>query len=95
MVTHQRVSIRRNTKLKMKKIEISNYIIAIVVVGKTLHITITIVNKHEISLKDFNNDKEVSLCIFNQFTEAFATLPTEWNARMLTCHPDKIILILK
>ena len=79
----------------MKQIKIHGYNLAIVVVGKSLHITITKINFNQISLRDFNNEKVVSLLIFNQFTEAFKTLPTEWNARLLTCHPDKIILILK
>lgn len=79
----------------MKIIQNNDYILAIVVVGKSLHITITVVKGHEISLREFNGNKTASLEIFNLFTEAFKTLPTEWNARLLTCHPDKIILILK
>lgn len=78
----------------MKQIKIHGYNLAIVVVGKSLHITITS-DRREIVLRYFNNHKEVSLLIFNEFAETFKTLPTEWNARLLTCHPDKIILILK
>jgi hypothetical protein len=78
----------------MKQIKIHGYNLAIVVVNRSLHITVTS-DRSEISLQGFNNQKETSLAIFNEFTETFKTLPTEWNARRLACHQDKIILILK
>jgi len=79
----------------MKQIKINSYNLAIVVVGEALHITVTILTAHEISIRNFEADKNLKLASYNQFTEQFSKLPEDWNARKLECHNDKIILILK
>jgi hypothetical protein len=79
----------------MKKIKISGYLLAIVLVEQSLHITASTQNYSEISLKEFNENKEVKLQIYNEFTEKFSKLPEDWNARNVACHKNQIILILK
>lgn len=73
----------------MKQTNLNGYCLAIFVVDKSLHVTVTCENGYNsVNLRELLHEKEVHLELFNEFTKTFGDLPTDYRERTVTSGED-------